>query len=120
MHKWRLEQYHSISFWGLDDIYKILKAPNGFEFTLCQVVMSIKLGVDYITPLFVAIDVSTEGEVIIVCDISMKAGAEGILSHLGIYAAHVWLCCLRSVHSDLQSKHEAIPILPHPSLCYRT
>ena len=87
MQKWRLEQHHSIPFWGL---YKILTAPNGFEFTLCQVVMSIKLGVDYITPLFVAIDVSPEGEVVIICDISMKAEAEGILSHLGIYIALVF------------------------------
>ena len=51
--------------------------------------MSIKLGVDYITPLFVAIDVSPEGKVVIICDISMKAEAEGILSHLGIYVALV-------------------------------
>ena len=52
--------------------------------------MSIKLGVDYITPLFVAIDMSMEGEVVIICDISMKAEAEGILSHLGIYIALVF------------------------------
>ena len=90
MQRWRLEQHHSIPFRGLDDIFRILKAPNGFKFTLCQVVMSIKSGVDYITPLFVAIDVSTEGEVVIICDINMKAEAEGILSHLGIYVALVF------------------------------
>ena len=87
MQKWRLEQHHSIPFWGLDNIYKILTAPNGFEFTLCQVVMSIKSGVDYITPLCVAIDVSIEGEVVIICDISMKAEADRTLSHLGVYVA---------------------------------
>ena len=85
-----MQQHHPIPFWGLDDIYKALKAPNGFKFTLCQVVMSIKSGVDYITPLFVAIDESMEREVVIVCDISMKAKAEGILSHLGIYVALVF------------------------------
>ena len=52
--------------------------------------MSIKSGVDYITPLFVAINVSTKGEVVILCDIDMKAEAEGILSHLGIYVALVF------------------------------
>ena len=35
--------------------------------------MSIKLGVDFITPLFVAFDVSTEGEVVIICDIIMRS-----------------------------------------------
>ena len=52
--------------------------------------MSIKSGVDYITPLFVAIDVSTEGEVVIICDISINSEAEGILSHLGIYGSLVF------------------------------
>ena len=52
--------------------------------------MSRKSGVDYITPLFVAINVSTEGEVVIVYDISMKAEAEGIISHLRIYVALVF------------------------------
>ena len=51
--------------------------------------MLIKSGVDYFTPLFVAIDVSTEGEVVIICDVSMKAEAEGIFSHLGIYVVLV-------------------------------
>ena len=90
MQKWRLEQHHSIPFCGLDDIYKILKAPNGFEFTLCQVVVTIKSGVHYITSLFMIIDVSTEGKVVIVCDISMKVEAEESLSHLGIYVALVF------------------------------
>ena len=33
------------------------------------------------------IDVSPEGEVVIICDISMKAETEGLLSHFGIYVA---------------------------------
>ena len=45
---------------------------------------------DYITPLFVAINVSTEGEVVIICDMSMKTEVEGILSHLGIYIVLVF------------------------------
>ena len=52
--------------------------------------MSIKSGVDYTTPLFVVINVSMEGEVVIVCDISMKAEAEEILFHLGIYVALIF------------------------------
>ena len=52
--------------------------------------MSIKLGVDYITSRFVAIDMSPEGEVVIICDIGMKAEEEGIFSHLGIYVAPVF------------------------------
>ena len=90
IHKWRQEQHHSIPFWGFDNIYKVLIAPNGFECTLYQVVISIKSGVDYITPLFLVIDVSPEGEVIITCDISMKTEAKGILSHLGIYVAFIF------------------------------
>ena len=88
--KWRLAQHHSIPFWGLDNIYKHLTAPNGFKFTICQVVVSIKLVEDLITPLFIAIDVSPEGDVIIICDISMKEEAEGLLSHFGIYVAVIF------------------------------
>ena len=92
MQKWCLEQHHSIPFWGLDNIYKILIAPNGFKFTIYQVVMSIKSVVDYITPLFIATNVSPEGDVVIIYDINMKAEAEaeGILSHFGIYAALIF------------------------------
>ena len=43
MQKWRLSQHHSIPFKGLDDIYNILTAPNGTQFTICQVIMSIKI-----------------------------------------------------------------------------
>ena len=52
--------------------------------------MSINSRLDCITPLFVAIDVSPEGEVVIIYDISMKAEEEGILSHLGIYVALIF------------------------------
>ena len=52
--------------------------------------MSIKLGVDYITPLFVVTIVCMEGEVDIVCDISMKEEVEGIFWHLGIYVMLVF------------------------------
>ena len=47
--------------------------------------MSIKLVKDLLTPLFIAINVSPEDDVVIICDISMKEEAEGLLSHFGIY-----------------------------------
>ena len=58
MHQWHHNQHHSIPFWGLDNIYKILNVPNGAEFTICQVVMSTKCSYNLITPLFVRINVS--------------------------------------------------------------
>ena len=54
--------------------------------------MLIKTRLNYITPLFLAIDVSSEGKVFITCDISVKTEAEGILAHLGIYVAVVFGC----------------------------
>ena len=90
MQKWRLEQHHSIPFWGLDNIYKILTSPNGTKFTICQVIMSIKLVEDLITPLFIGVNISSEGDVVIICDVSMKEEAEGLLSHFRIYVAVIF------------------------------
>ena len=90
MQKWCLKQHYSIPFWGLDNIYKILITPNGFKFTICQVISSIKLVVDYIAPLFIVINVSPKCEVVIIYDISMKAEAKGLPSHLGIYVALIF------------------------------
>ena len=52
--------------------------------------MSIKLVQDLITPLFVGVDVSPEGNVVIICDISMKEETEALLSHFGIYVAVIF------------------------------
>ena len=52
--------------------------------------MSIKLVEDLITPLFITVDVSPEGDVVISCNISMKEEAEGLLSHFGIYIADIF------------------------------
>ena len=38
-------------------------------------------------PLFVGVDVSPEGDVVIICGIDLKVEAEALLSHFGIYAA---------------------------------
>ena len=35
MQKWRLLQHDSVPFWRLDNIHKILTAPNGTQFTIC-------------------------------------------------------------------------------------
>ena len=90
MHQWHQDQHHSIPFWGLDNIYKILTAPNGVEFTICQVVMLTKCSHDLATPLFVGTNVSPEGDVVIICDIGMKGEAEAMLSHFGIYLAVIF------------------------------
>ena len=90
MQKWRLSQHHSIPFKGLDDIYNILTAPNGTQFTICQVIMSIKLVEDLITLLFVGVNVSPEGNVVIICNNSMKEEVEALLSHFGIYAVIIF------------------------------
>ena len=52
--------------------------------------MSIKCKDDYISPMFLAVDVSLTNEVVIYCDIDMKAEAEALLSHLGIYMALIF------------------------------
>ena len=45
-----------------------------------------------ITPLFVGVNVSLDGEVVIICDIGMKdeVEAEAMLAHFGIYAAVIF------------------------------
>ena len=87
MHQWYQDKHYSILFWGLNNIYKILITSNGAEFTICQVVMSTKSAQDFVTPLFVGIDVSSEGDVVIICDIGMKGEMEAMLSQFGIYLA---------------------------------
>ena len=52
--------------------------------------MSTKCSQDLITPLFVGVDVSPEGDVVIICDIHLKVEAEATLSHFGIYAAFIF------------------------------
>ena len=47
--------------------------------------MSIKSVQNLISPLFLGIDQSPEGEVVVTCDQSMKEEAEALLSHFGIY-----------------------------------
>ena len=52
--------------------------------------MSTKCSHDLITPLFVGVDVSPEGDVIIICDIDLKVEAEALLLHFGIYTAVIF------------------------------
>ena len=52
--------------------------------------MSTKSAQDQITPLFVGVDVSSEGDVLIICDIGMKGEVEALLSHFGIYVAVIF------------------------------
>ena len=68
----------------------MLTALNGAEFTVYQVIMSTKCSDDLITPLFVGVDVSPEGEVVIICNIDLRSEAEALLSHFGIYLAYMF------------------------------
>ena len=52
--------------------------------------MSIKLVADQITPLLIIIDVSPKADVVIICNISMKEEAEGLLSHFEIYVSLIF------------------------------
>ena len=55
MQQWMLQQHHS-----------------SHEFTICQVIMSTKSVPDHIFPLFIGVDQSPEGDVVIICDIRIK------------------------------------------------
>ena len=90
MQQWMLQQHHSIPFWGLVSIYKLFITPNGHRFTICQVIMSTKSVQDHISPLFIGVDQSPKGDVVIICDISMKEEAGTLLSYFGIYLAVVF------------------------------
>ena len=90
IHQWYQQQHCTIKFWGFHNIYKVLTAPNGAEFTICQVIMSTKCSNDLITPLFVGVDVSLEGDVVIICNIDLRIKAEALLSHIGIYLAFIF------------------------------
>ena len=75
---------------GFNNVYRVLAAPNGHEFTICQVIMSTKCSYDLITPLFLGVDVSSEGDVVIICSIDLKIEAESLLSHFGLYVAVIF------------------------------
>ena len=85
IHQWHQNHHYTILFWGLDNIYRIFIASNGAEFVVCQVVMLTKSAQDLVTPLFVGINVSPEGDVVIICNIGMKGEAKAMLSHFGVY-----------------------------------
>ena len=90
LHGWNQQNHHPISIWGFDDIYRVLTAPNEHQFTICQVIMSTKCCFDYIPPLFIGVDVTPEGEVIIICSLDMKTEADSLLTHFGLYVAHIF------------------------------
>ena len=62
-----------------------LTAPKGTVFTLCQYIRTIESIVNLNSSLFLEIDTTEEGEVIVTCDKSMKNKGETILSHFAIY-----------------------------------
>ena len=90
LHVYNQDQYHLIFMPGLRDIFMVLTAPNGHKFTMCQVIMLTKCSFDLSTPLFIAVDVSPEGEVVVTCNKSMKTEAESLLAHFGIYTAQIF------------------------------
>ena len=90
MHKWYQERHNPIPFTIFHNIYQVLTAPNGYDFTLCQVIMFIKCRDDFISPLFVAVNVSPKEGAIIICGIDMRSKAEALLLHFGIYLALIF------------------------------
>ena len=76
--------------WGLKHVYKVLTAPNGHTFTICQVIMTTKCAYNYITPLFLGVDVTLDGEVVVVSSQLMKVEVESMLAHLGLYLAEIF------------------------------
>ena len=52
--------------------------------------MSTKCRDDFISPIFIAVNVSPTGDVVITFDIDMKSEAEALLSHFGIYLALIF------------------------------
>ena len=52
--------------------------------------MSAKCSFDFVTPLFLGVDVSPEGEVVVICSLGMKVEAELLLAHFGLYVAHIF------------------------------
>ena len=94
MQQFTLDWHHSIPFWGLGNIYQILTAPNGTEFSICQVIMSIKSAQDFISPLLIAVDQFPKGKVVIICNQSMKEEAEAFLSHFALPSGGIWSRCV--------------------------
>ena len=35
LHSWNQKNHHAISMWGFDNVYRVLTAPIGHEFTIC-------------------------------------------------------------------------------------
>ena len=75
---------------GFNDVYRVLIASNGHEFTICRVIMSTKCSFHFITPLFLRVNVSPEGKVVVICSLGMKVEAESLLAHFGLYVAHIF------------------------------
>ena len=90
LHSWNQKNHHYISMWGFDNVYRVLVAPNNHKFTICQVIMSTKWSFDFIAPLFIGVDVTPEGDVVVICSRDMKVEVESLLSHFGLYAAHIF------------------------------
>ena len=102
MHQWYQQRHHTIKFLSFHNIYKVLTAPNGAEFTICRVILSTKRSDDLITPLFVGIDVSPEGDVVIICDIDLRIEAEALLALRHLRSLHFWERRLRCLHRGIQ------------------
>ena len=60
-------------------------APNGTVVTLSQCIMAIKSIVNLSSPLFLDVDTTKEGEVIVTYDNSLKNEREVILSPFAVY-----------------------------------
>ena len=52
--------------------------------------MTTKCAYNYLTPLFLGVDVTPGGEVVVISSQSMKVEAESMLAHLGLYLAEIF------------------------------
>ena len=62
--------------------------------------MAIKSIVNLSSPLFLGVDQSAEGEVIVTCDKSLKDEAEAFLSHFSIYFELVFGSVVKDAFTD--------------------
>ena len=82
--------------------------------------MSIKCCDDFISPMFVAVDVSPKGDVVIICDIDMRSEAEALLSHFGIYLVHILGSVVWEAFTvEYKLKMEAFQFCPKKKLRHR-
>ena len=76
--------------WGFKDIYRVFIAPNGHSSPSVKSSCPPNVLFGFITPLFLGVDVSPEGEVVVIYSLGMKVEVKSLLAHFGLYVAHIF------------------------------